>query len=402
MLDKPIDQLVKADIDELVTEEISERRDFEYKQLLPGNSDGDTKEFLADVSAMANSSGGDLVYGIAELKDGSGQPTGLPASADGLAIANLDGELRSLTWMLHSGIAPRLTRFELRAVEGFARGPVIVLRVHRSWAGPHMVTFKNTSRFFARSATGKYQLDVGQLRAAFIGNESLANKIRDFRTDRLARIAAQEYPVPMTSAVNLVLHVMPFASFDIEESIDITAVASAKPQDLRPFGATGWNHRFNVDGFLTFSSGDKGSYAYVQVFRHGVIEAASSFAVIENGETGKPRKKFLSASWIESQVVDFVRLLLGMYEKWAVGFPVAVSISILDASGATIPYDSFMWPEPPPPVDRDLLILPEVILESSTADVPLLMRPVFDAMWQAAGHKGSKSYDQAGHWTPKQ
>jgi len=401
MLEKPIDQLVKADIDNLVAEQVSERRDLEYKQLLPGNSDGDTKEFLADVSAMANSSGGDLVYGIAELKDGSGQPTGLPSSADGLAIANLDGELRRLTGMLYSGIAPRLTRFKFKAVEGFARGPVIVLRVQRSWVGPHMVTFKNTSRFFARNATGKHQLDVGQIKAAFIGRESLANRIRDFRTDRVARIAAQEHPVPMTSAVNLILHVIPFASFDIEESIDITAIASAKPQELRPFGATGWDHRFNLDGFLTFSSGDKGSYAYVQVFRHGMIEAASSFAVIENVEIGKPRKKLLSATWIESQVVDFVRLLLGLYERWGVGFPIAVSISILDASGATIPYDSFMWPEPPLPVDRDLLVLPEAILESSATDVPLLMRPVFDAMWQAAGHKGSKSYDQAGRWTPK-
>ena len=31
-----------------------------------------------------------------------------------------------------------------------------------------MTTFKNASKFYARNSAGKYQLDVGELRTAFI------------------------------------------------------------------------------------------------------------------------------------------------------------------------------------------------------------------------------------------
>ena len=36
-------------------------------------------------------------------------------------------------------------------------------RIPRSWNGPHPVIFKGHGHFYARSAAGKYRLDVDQL-----------------------------------------------------------------------------------------------------------------------------------------------------------------------------------------------------------------------------------------------
>ena len=69
MIEKPFDQLVKDDIDGLVTNQVKEGRTTEYKQELPSGRDADKKEFLADVSSFANAAGGDLVYGVVEKRD---------------------------------------------------------------------------------------------------------------------------------------------------------------------------------------------------------------------------------------------------------------------------------------------------------------------------------------------
>jgi len=38
----------------------------DYKRDVPGESDQDKKEFLADISSFANATGGDLIYGVDE------------------------------------------------------------------------------------------------------------------------------------------------------------------------------------------------------------------------------------------------------------------------------------------------------------------------------------------------
>ena len=67
-LDKPLDGLTEADLAELITAGMPELKTLEYKQTLSGTSDADRKEFLADVSSFANSSGGHLIYGCGQMR----------------------------------------------------------------------------------------------------------------------------------------------------------------------------------------------------------------------------------------------------------------------------------------------------------------------------------------------
>ena len=70
--------LTTEQIGSFLTNKVPESQRLEYKLELPKGSDGDIKEFLADVSALANTGGGHLLYGIDEERDATGQPTGLP------------------------------------------------------------------------------------------------------------------------------------------------------------------------------------------------------------------------------------------------------------------------------------------------------------------------------------
>ncbi len=58
---KRVTELVESDLLELISNGIEEGREIDYI-----GTDGDKKEFLADVSSFANASGGHLVVGVAE------------------------------------------------------------------------------------------------------------------------------------------------------------------------------------------------------------------------------------------------------------------------------------------------------------------------------------------------
>jgi schlafen family protein len=68
MIDKPIGEISVEDVEGLRINGVPESRTLEYKRELPGGTDSDRKEFLADVSSFANAVGGDLVYGVKRAK----------------------------------------------------------------------------------------------------------------------------------------------------------------------------------------------------------------------------------------------------------------------------------------------------------------------------------------------
>jgi hypothetical protein len=62
MIPKSLDEISGNDLDQLVEQSVPESTTLEYKRELPGNSDQDKKEFLADLTALANTQGGDLIF----------------------------------------------------------------------------------------------------------------------------------------------------------------------------------------------------------------------------------------------------------------------------------------------------------------------------------------------------
>jgi hypothetical protein len=221
---KRVVDLAEGDILELISNGIEEGREIDYKELLKIGSDGDKKEFLADVSSFANASGGHLVLGVAET---DGRPTAIRP----LTIEGWDAERLRIESLVRDGIAPRL------AIEPVAipvqSGNVIVLRIPRSWSGPHMVSFQHSGRFYSRNSGGKYQLDVGELRTAFTSGTQVADAIRAFRQNRLGAIVSGETPVRLLEGPKIILHCCPYTSTALGASVDIRK-AQQQPAYVRP------------------------------------------------------------------------------------------------------------------------------------------------------------------------
>jgi Putative DNA-binding domain len=84
MREIPIDLVTIDHIRDLQANNVREGRQLDYKRDLPGHDDKAKREMLADVSAVANTVGGDIVWGIEELRDDAGKNTGLIGKIVGL------------------------------------------------------------------------------------------------------------------------------------------------------------------------------------------------------------------------------------------------------------------------------------------------------------------------------
>src|ERR1035441_2943014 len=168
----------------LIDDKVSESKTVEYKSELPGRGDADKKEFLYDVSSFANATGGFLLFGI-KAKDG------IPISFCGLGQVNLDQEILRLEGMIQNGIEPRLPELQTEPVQT-QWGVVIAMRIGRSWLAPHMVIFQGLQRFYGRNSAGKYPLDIGEIKGLALLSQSIAEKVRRFRLERVMAIEAEE------------------------------------------------------------------------------------------------------------------------------------------------------------------------------------------------------------------
>jgi hypothetical protein len=278
LLPKPLEQIDAADLRSLIENKVKEGDRLEYKENLPKSNDDERTKFLCTVASLANSLGGDIVIGIGERRDGNRKTRELFIKGLNDPGFDFDRERNRLTEMILKGIDPRISRVAIRQIDGLDEGPVIVVRVPRSLNAPHMVTFNEFNRFFARHSGGRYALNVREIRQAFLASELLPERIRTLRNERVTAIVNGDLPVAMTPEARIVLHVVPYSALDDCAAFDVAA-AFERRNELRTIGDTNKSGRHNLDGFVLYggqSSNAPVYESYIQVFRNGVVEAVNS------------------------------------------------------------------------------------------------------------------------------
>jgi predicted HTH transcriptional regulator len=126
MIRRQLNEVTPDDLYALIENEVEESRTLEFKEDF-GTSDGGTrrindeqkKEFLADVDALANTSGGDLVIGIRE-------ESGKASEVVGVALDDPDKEFQKLESILRDSLEPRLPGIQMRSVPVDGRVVLII------------------------------------------------------------------------------------------------------------------------------------------------------------------------------------------------------------------------------------------------------------------------------------
>ncbi len=388
-LTKPIDEIAVADLEQLVADKEIEKQMVDYKAMLRLDIPQNKIEFRKDISSFANASGGDYIIGVRE-------EDGFPVEVCGDAI-NPDGFKLQIENVLQSNIQPRIPGVQVRPIALGDDRYVVIVRVPRSFARPHQVVINQDYHFWARNAAGKYRMDVDQLRAAFLLSETLQERIRGFRQDRLGQIIAGELPVTMATGPKFVLHIVPLNAFDPASRYDLSQLERRQSNLLWPLNTSSSKNRFNFDGILNFSELQGVSDSFVQLYRNGIIEAVSdtSLTFEQNGQ------KCLSLGYYANELVKNVPNYFNFQRFLGVDAPLLAMTSLLGVKGLTIPSNSSFFQSEGRPIDRNNLVVPEVMIEGTNftqENVGTIFRPVFDALWNACGWTSCPHYNDQGVW----
>lgn len=398
MLPARFDDISADDILRLVADKIAEHKVLEYKQALGIGTGDERAEFLADVSSFANASGGDIIYGVSEERDGDGKPNGIPADVVSLRIDNAATECARIEQLVESGMQPRIPVVQVKSVEIPNRGHVIVIRVGKSWIAPHMVTYANRSRFYSRnSSTGKVQLDVQQIGAAFAAQRDIGERLQAWKATRIAKAVAGDGPVTFQGAA-ILLHLISASALTGEYAFP-RIVDQRNWQLFQPMSLSGGEYRYNADGYLIASQRlPDGSVSYLQIFREGSLEYGDSYV------TSAFRQTAIASANVETSIVITLGHALQLLRALETPEPIFLTLTLIGAKGRQMALPQHYGGAPhghlSPAFDRDVIVAPDVLLQNveEGQPYPSTLLPVINSLWQAAGLPQSPYIRNDGVW----
>lgn len=370
---------------ELCHQRCPESQTLEFKRALPGLRDRDKSEFLKDVCAVANTDGGDIVYGIAE-EEGKAKElapiVGEPA----------DAAKRRLGQVIDAGIDPRLVGLQIQPVP-VSGGYALIVRVPASFNGPHRYIVNNVGRFVMRNGTHTAELTYGQLRAAFDRTATLAERARSFRADRLAAISIGRTWRQVKRGPICVVHLIPIAAMAGNRSVDIPSLYNAYT-DFKHHDWTGVSRSTNLDGLVVHLRPAPGEevMAYTQIFRSGALEA------IRSGGLSDPNpEKYIPAVTVATFFRHEIETFLKGSRSLGFSGPAIAGVALLGVAEYGLAHTNFSRKA----ADRDNLCLPETWLDNfeSVSNVDEVARPLLDMLWQAFDIDRCNLYDAQGRWT---
>lgn len=236
MINKTLESITLEDLQSLKENEVPEGKTLEYKREIPGDAPEEKKKMLRAICSLANTAGGDLIYGI-------DAQNGIPVALPGIDSINEDGLRLRFENSCRDGIQPRLSHFHLKFIPVSEGRSVLIVRVQKSWNSPHRLG--HDGHFYGRNSAGSYQLDVGELRQSFTLSEAVAERIRAFRADRLMKIGDGETPVPIVNHGTMVLHVVPLSAF-ASGGTERLSFAAQERNAFSPMGSSGWSINVNL------------------------------------------------------------------------------------------------------------------------------------------------------------
>jgi hypothetical protein len=388
MLDKPLGQIGLADLRELITDKVREGKTIDYKQAmyLLDHADAQVRdkqreELLKDVSSFANTIGGHLIIGMAEDDQ-------IPTAILGVPIADLDNEKNRLDQLIAQWLEPRIS-YDIHPIEVELGKYVLVIRVPQSLVSPHRVVYqKQFGQFYARNSTGAYQMDTSELRRAFNLSETIFEKIKGFRKERVRLIMEGETPVPIVPGPVLAMHLLPLSAFATRADFSVDTLKN-KSSSLYPLDAQDRRCRINIDGVVIDSMAKR---SYIQLFRIGMIEAVLSNVVYSTA--GDNPGRWLKIGPIQDALLGMVSICLQTYRGLGVHPPIWLFLTLTQMKDVGIMSDSSFYE--PRTIDRDLLYLPEALIDDLSMDALTVLRPQFDMIWNAASWDASWKSTPAG------
>ena len=386
MINKSFDDVFEQDLINLKNNSVQESKNIEYKKLLNISTKEDKMEFLANISSFSNTNGGDLLIGISEKK-------GVPDSIEGIDIDDPDKEINKLENLIRDGIEPNIVGIEIKSIALSNSKNVLFIRIPKSWNLPHRIIYRGYDKFYARNNSGKYPMDVGELRNAFNLSSTLNERIQRFKTNRVLKIMANETTNNFVDGAKIILHLLPLSSFSPAKYYNLNDIYQ-NPGLVKPIYCDGWSRRINFDGFFSYRSLPNSNKinTYVQLYKNGIIEA------VDNGLLHcRSNIPTISIILLENKIVEAINNYIRVLNSLMVDFPILVYISMINIKGYQLYSDEFKI-RGSKEIENNTLFLPEFLLENNQICIENILKNTFDSIWNACGYRRSFHYDENDKW----
>ncbi len=367
------DNIQEENIRKLVEDSIAEGIYIEFKSETYGKNDEAKRELLSDVSAFANAQGGDLLLGVGAE---AGQANTLP----GIGMIDADQEILRLESIIKDGLEPRVAGIRSRVLKLSSGEKVIVIRIPASMIAPHRSVISKGGKFYRRNSAGKYEMDIQELREAFIGGDLLVDRFAGLHENAVAAAKGRNMPFSIGNLPAAVLSLTPLDYFRQIRDVELDEFNSQQPYLKRP-ASTSW--MTTLEGTLIHGLPTEGADSIVEGYAHthrsGLIEAA--------WRIGGPRQispkteaRLVFAKHFEDGLCDQVMTAENRLTQVGVSGPRIVAVTIINIMGYDLQRENFHGT----PAYRDEATLPSLRLERINADT---LKPIFNAFWRLFGHK---------------
>jgi len=233
------------------------------------------------------------------------------------------------------------------------------------------------------------------------------HRMETFHRKLVEMIVNGQSPLGTTKDGVLVVHLIPHSAVSTRIRFDGAKLIQAG-NAISAFGDDGryGTSRFNVDGLLLLDS-EREPLSWTQIFRSGVVEAASSaitFSVADpysrNKPDDSPAQQYLRDDACEKAVIQLVGDYCKFCNTVGVVAPFTMFSALVGCQGVRI-HSHRGYSVSLRSVDRSPAFLPEIEFEGFDFDPMSQLQPWCDTLFQAIGFERSPNFDETGKWSER-
>ena len=371
--------VTENDILNLITNKISEQKTLEFKRQLPDKNDEPGKiKILQSITSFANTDGGIIIFGMKEKEGEASEIVNIETSTD--------DDASRLTSMIKDRISPRMNPPEFRELI-VENKKIYIICIHSSFTKPHYVN--GNYIFYGRHNSGKYQLDIAEIRALFLKSKSVEEQFENFRINRIMKLKSHSFPFKYDSDSFYVIHIASLNSLNDNIQLSMPNIKLKKIAPIAQNYAAGAVS--NYDGYFLYDyTPDSKMYSYTQIFRNGSIETAHFYLY------NRPNEKLIFGVQMEEEIRKAILNYIENLQLNNISYPYFISISLINTKGFSIRCKTsdyrFIGNDFYEIFEEDLL-LPTVFIENKNDLVKKLIL-CFEIFWNSNGYSQSPVIDK--------
>ncbi|MGD0885234.1 MAG: ATP-binding protein [Thermodesulfovibrionales bacterium] len=386
----------------LILLRIAETPRIEYKAELNMCRDAEKRELCKDVSAMANSQGGYLFFGITAT---NGTPTSIPG-------IDFDEKAKErLYQILLSGVSPRIQSIQDCPVH-LRNGKVVLILKTDPDGYLHQVKYDD-ERYYKRAGTITVSMQSADVET-FVRSQSPSNRqeqVQEIIKRYYGELKSRRYFKGVSGKGILALSIIPeIASY----KLDLGSLPGQFTLLFQPLYCSGWDSEITGRSRFTFGQvrEERVPFAVTEVTELGEVKAFNSFMLenkfgeryIREGCTG-----YIPSVAYEREFIIAIHRYLNSLKQIGVSPPFFIHIALFLIHGyilAVDPIQSLHFGQSRIYQGEDLTPdLVHVTSEEEFADLQAVartLRPMFNYIWREFGFERSYNYDiNTGAWNPQ-